>query len=192
MKISQAFSVSKPLPAVWALFQNIPEVATCMPGAELTGDKGGGVYAGRLGIKLGPFNAFFDGEATVTRNAADHTGHVEGKGIDKRGGSRSKLLLDYELTEQDGATHVTINADLQLSGPIAQFGRTGMINETAAVLIGQFVKNVETKLAAMDAEPEATTTHSASRPPQPAPSISAGNMLWLVIKSMFGKLLGRT
>ena len=37
----------------------------------------------------GPFSASFDGEATVTRNDADHSGHVEGRGIDKRGGSRS-------------------------------------------------------------------------------------------------------
>ena len=32
MKISQSFSVSQPLRVVWDLFQNIPEVARCMPG----------------------------------------------------------------------------------------------------------------------------------------------------------------
>lgn len=174
MKISQSFSVAQPLAVVWALFQDMPEVARCMPGAELTEDKGGGLYAGRLGIRLGPFTASFDGEAQVTRNDADHSGHVEGKGIDKRGGSRSRLVMDYRLTEADGVTHVVVDADLQLSGPVAQFGRTGVVNETAAVLIGQFVKNVEAKLAgeAPDADPR---------------QIRAGSVAWKVMKAkLFG------
>ncbi len=192
MKISQSFSVSKPLPAVWELFQDIPQVATCMPGAELTENKGGGIYAGRLGIKLGPFNAFFDGEATVTPKPEDHSGHVEGKGVDKRGGSRSKLLLDYRLAETNGVTTVVIDADLQLSGPIAQFGRTGVINETAAILIGQFVKNVEARLASVESTvgnpvPERPLASQSTQPQ----SINAGTMLWLLLKSYFGKLFGK-
>ena len=189
MKITQSFTVSKPLPVVWDLFQNIPEVATCMPGAELIADKGDGTYAGRLGIKLGPFNAFFDGEATVTQNSADRSGHVEGKGIDKRGGSRSKLVLDYCLVGSAGTTSVTIDADLQLSGPIAQFGRTGVINETASILIGQFVKNVEGKLAAIHVG-AATTPGPAPAMPA-AKSLSATTLLGLLIKSFFSRLFGR-
>lgn len=185
MKISQSFSVSKPLSVVWALFENIPLVAPCMPGAELTEDKGNGVYAGRLGIKLGPFNAYFDGEAVVTQDSTTHSGHVEGKGVDKRGGSRSKLLLDYRMDETDGVTLVTIDADLQLSGPIAQFGRTGIINETAAILIGQFVKNVEARLAAGDNGTDGLDEGTVNAPP----GISAGSVAWKLMKS---KLFGRS
>lgn len=176
MKISQSFTVSQPLAVVWALFQDVPTVARCMPGAELTEDKGNGVYAGRLGIKLGPFAAHFDGEASLAPNEAEHTGRVEGKGLDKRGGSRTKLVMDYRLEEAEDATRVTIDADVQLSGPIAQFGRTGIINETAAVLIGQFVKNVEAQLSGGGTEGSS-----------PA-SISAGSVAWQVMKSkLFGK-----
>jgi uncharacterized protein len=189
MKITQSFKVSKPLPVVWDLFQNIPEVAGCMPGAQLSEDKGDGTYAGRLNAKLGPFNAHFDGEAQVTQNAADRSGHVEGKGTDKRGGSRTKLVLDYRLTEAAGATQVTIDADLQLSGPIAQFGRTGVINETAAILIGQFVRNVETKLAAIHVDPAAATGAAPAAPR--AESLNGMALMWLLFKSFFSRLLGR-
>lgn len=193
MKINQSLSVSKPLAAVWELFQDIPQVATCMPGAELTEDKGGGVYAGRLGIKLGPFNAFFDGEAMVTQNEVEHTGHVEGKGIDKRGGSRSKLLLDYRMSEAGGLTNVIIDADLQLSGPIAQFGRTGVINETATILIGQFVKNVEARLALAGREASSVEIEQPLTSPLPTvQGINAGTMIWLVLKSLFRKLIGKS
>ena len=75
----------------------------------------------------------------------------KGKGTDKRGGSRSKLVLDYRLAEVPGGTRVDVDADIQLVGPIAQFGRTGIVTETANILIRQFVQNVEAKLAAMPA-----------------------------------------
>ena len=90
MKISQSFEVARPLPAVWELFQDVPAVAACMPGAELTENKGDGVYAGRVGIKLGPFGASFEGEAQVTADPASFVGRAEGRGIDKKGGSRSR------------------------------------------------------------------------------------------------------
>jgi carbon-monoxide dehydrogenase small subunit len=175
MKISQSFNVSQPLASVWELFQDVPRVARCMPGAELTEDKGNGVYAGRLGIKLGPFSASFDGEATVSPKPDEFSGHVEGRGIDKRGGSRSKLVMDYRLEPADEGTRVTIDADLQLSGPVAQFGRAGIVNETAAILIGQFVRNVEAQFHGDGAEADAAR-------------ISAGTVAWQLMKS---KLFGR-
>ena len=64
----------------------------------------------------------FEGEASVVADRASHSGRVEGKGVDKRGGSRSRLLLDYRLTEVERQTRVDLSADVTLSGPIAQFG----------------------------------------------------------------------
>jgi carbon-monoxide dehydrogenase small subunit len=125
MKVSQSFKVSKPVPVVWELFCDVPKVARCMPGAELSDDKGGGIYAGRLGIKLGPFSASFDGEAAVTQTA-DYAGHVEGRGIDKRGGSRSKLVMDYRLEPDGDTTRVTIDADVQLSGPVGAMSKPAL------------------------------------------------------------------
>jgi carbon monoxide dehydrogenase subunit G len=188
MQITQSFKVTRPLSAVWALFQDIPEIAKCMPGAELLSDKGDGNFLGRVGIKLGPFNASFEGEAKVTTDPSAHSGHVEGKGLDKRGGSRSKLVMDYKLSEDSGLTTVDIAADLQLSGPIAQFGRTGVITETANVLIGQFVRNVEQKLAPPAPQEQAA---EMSRAPVPANQISVMTLLGALISSFFRRLFGR-
>ncbi|MBD8907847.1 SRPBCC family protein [Methylorubrum zatmanii] len=192
MKITQSFEVPRPLPAVWDLFQDIPTVARCMPGAELTEDRGNGVYAGKVGIKLGPFGASFDGEATVTADPISRSGHAEGRGTDKRGGSRSKLSLDYRLTDLSGrATRVDIDADVQLAGPIAQFGRTGLVNETASVLIGQFVKNVEAQLAAIPAVSDAAGASSpqpaAAAAPTQTTQISVLGLLVRLIASLFRK-----
>lgn len=161
MEIKQSFTVARPLDVVWALFQDVPAVATCMPGAELTADKGGGAYAGKVGIRLGPFNAAFEGEAELTTDPATHSGRLEGRGTDKRGGSRSKLVMAYRMSEAAGGTKVDVDADVQLAGPIAQFGRTGIITETANVLIQQFVQNVEAKLASMPGAPTSNAASSA-------------------------------
>lgn len=172
LEIKQSFTVARPLTEVWTLFQDVPVVAGCMPGAELLADKGSGVYHGRVSMKLGPFSAAFEGDAEVTADAAARTGHVEGKGTDKRGGSRSKLVLDYRLADASGGTRVDIDADIQLVGPIAQVGRTGIVNETANVLIRQFVANVEAKLTAMPVS--AGVQASASAAASVTTSASAG------------------
>jgi carbon-monoxide dehydrogenase small subunit len=217
LEIKQSFTVARPLADVWALFQDIPTVARCMPGAELTEDKGNGLYAGKVAIKLGPFVAAFEGEAQSTVDAAAYSGHVEGRGVDKRGGSRSKLVMDYRLSEADRRTTVDLAADIQLSGPIAQFGRTGIITETATFLIGQFVQNVEARLASAPepSVPAASATHGApassasafSTPASSAPaasvrpapaasappssSISAFTLLRVLIAGFFRRLFGR-
>lgn len=152
MKISNEFTVSKPLATVWDFFQDVPSVAQCLPGAELTADNGDGSYEGKLSIKLGPMAANFEGQATVTPDEATRTGKIEGKGADRRGGSRGQVAVDYALTEADGGTKVSIDADVSLSGAAAQFGRTGLISEMSNRLIGEFVGCVEGKLAATTAE----------------------------------------
>ena len=149
MKISNQFEVKRPVDAVWEMFQDVPSVVHCLPGAELTDDKGEGSYAGKVSVKLGPMSANFEGQATITPDAGAKTGHIDGKGADKAAGSRGRVDVDYSLTAADGGTAVTVNADITLSGAIAQFGRTGLIEEMSKRLIDDFVECLHAK---MDAE----------------------------------------
>lgn len=146
MQIKQSVTVNRPREEVWTLFQDIPAIAACMPGAELTRDNGDGSYAGVVSIKLGPFRAAFEGEVQHQPDPATFSGKAEGRGIDKKGGSRSRMTMNYLLTEKGDATDLAIDADIQLSGPVAQFGRPGIVTETAKLLIQQFVANVEAEL----------------------------------------------
>ncbi|MEX1003952.1 MAG: SRPBCC family protein [Acidimicrobiia bacterium] len=152
MKIENEFTVSQPVSTVWAFFQDVPSVAECLPGAELTEDRGDGTYAGKVSVKLGPMAANFEGAATVTPDEATHSGTIDGKGADRRGGSRGQVKVAYRLEEADGGTKVQIDADVTLSGAAAQFGRTGLISEMSNRLIGDFVSCVEGRLAAESPE----------------------------------------
>ena len=78
MQITHSFDVARPLPAVWDLFQDVPSVAQCLPGATLEESKGGGVYEGKISVKLGPISATFEGEAKISADPANHTALIDG------------------------------------------------------------------------------------------------------------------
>ncbi len=185
MKISHEFSVAQPVDIVWAFFQDVPAVAQCLPGAELTGEPDDGVYAGRVSVKMGPFGASFEGEARITTNPEGRTGHVDGKGVDRRGGSRSKMTLDYRLTESEEGTRVTVEADIVLSGTIAQFGRTGLIQETSNILLREFISCLEKRLAGATPEQEEA---AQVRQIKGLSLVFAGVTAWLkaVLRRLFG------
>jgi carbon monoxide dehydrogenase subunit G len=182
LKITHEFQVHRPASTVWDFFQNVPEVAQCLPGAELQSDEGDGLYKGRMSVKLGALSAAFDGSAKVTADAATHTGTIDGKGSDNRGGSRGAVKVTYRLVPEGNGTKVTVEADVTLSGAAARFGRSGIITEMNNRLIGEFVTCVEAKLAAETheerAEIKAAEVHGLSL-------FWAGLVAW--VKRLFGR-----
>jgi carbon monoxide dehydrogenase subunit G len=148
MNIKQEFVVARPTNVVWDFFQNVPDVAQCLPGANLMGQADDGSYEGNLSVKLGPMAAAFEGTCVVVPDHAALTATIEGKGVDKKGGSRGQVKVVYTITPEGAGSKVLVDADVNLSGPAAQFGRTGLINEMSKRLIGEFVDCLEAKLAA--------------------------------------------
>ncbi|MDH3500546.1 MAG: SRPBCC family protein [Acidimicrobiia bacterium] len=148
MKITEVIRVQRDPDAVWELFNDVPELAHCLPGAELDEVHGDGSYSGKVSVRLGPLTATFEGKATVVSDHATRSGTVDGKGVDRRGGSRGQVKVQYAIEPGDEATLVTVDADVLLSGAAAQFGRTGLIKEMSTRLIDEFVRCVEAKLAA--------------------------------------------
>ncbi len=65
MLIKSDFEVAEPVDKVWQFFENIPQVATCLPGAELTEDLGGEKYKGRVAVRMGPVRLQFAGTADI-------------------------------------------------------------------------------------------------------------------------------
>ena len=148
MKITQEINVGRSASTVFEFFDDVPSVAQCLPGAELTVDNGDGSYEGTVSVKLGPMTSAFEGRAWVTSDSASKTGHIEGKGADKRGGSRGQVKVDYSVVDGNRGSTVTVTADITISGTAAQFGRTGLINLMSQRLIEEFVTCLEAKLGA--------------------------------------------
>ena len=143
MKLHQEFTIARPIDEVWAFFHDVPKVAACLPGAEYIGAKDQGQHLGKVSAKVGPFQASFEGEADVRYDEQKRSVALEGKGVDRKGASRGKMMMSCALQPSGEATGIVVDSDIQLSGTIAQFGRTGLIAEVANVLVADFVHNAE-------------------------------------------------
>ena len=78
MDIREEFTVARPIGEVWTLFLDVPEVARCLPGADVTEDHGDGKYSGTLLAKLGPISSSFEGKATVVADEVEAPVAVKG------------------------------------------------------------------------------------------------------------------
>ena len=179
---SQSFSVSHPVDVVWDFFGNIPEVASCLPGASLAGDPVDGHVEGQIKVKVGPISAEFLGVADVTRNDATRTGTIDGSGKDKRSNSATRGLIGYEVKPgvNPDQTRVNVNIGYSLTGVLAQFSRSGLIQDVAGRLVSAFVQNLEAKLS-----------NKASGGTGTAPVVTeldAGSLIFSVIFSRFKAL----
>lgn len=147
MEVTQRFTVAGAPEQVWAFLSDVRAVAACVPGLELLGEGQDGVYLGRFAVKVGPVSAKVEGEGRLERDDASRSATIEGKGVDKRGGSRVKGLMRYAVVPDGTGSAIEIRADMTLSGPLAQVGRTAIIEDIARALTREFSVNLEERLA---------------------------------------------
>jgi hypothetical protein len=162
MLIKNDFDVAQPIDKVWQFFDNIPQVAACLPGAELTDDLGEDKYLGRVAVRMGPVKLAFAGTAHITeRDEAAKRIVVDAAGADEKGRGQASLIVTATLTSVGRGTKVGVVQDLQLSGAAAQYGR-GMISDVTAVLMRDFSVNLQDRIARAERGETASTASSAA------------------------------
>jgi carbon monoxide dehydrogenase subunit G len=151
MLVSNEFDVAQPVEKVWDFVQEVPNVAACLPGAELTDDLGDDHYAGRVNLRMGPVRLEFAGKAHIVER--DHSGHeivIDASGADRKGRGNVEMRVTARLSAGTGArTRVRVDQDLQISGAAAQYGR-GMITDVTSVLMKQFATNMQGRIEAAE------------------------------------------
>jgi aerobic carbon-monoxide dehydrogenase small subunit len=149
---TQSFTVAHPVDVVWGFFSDIGAVASCLPGASLAGEPVDGHVDGQIKIKVGPISAEFQGVADVTRDGATRTGSIIGAGKDRRSNSTTRGLIGYSVKPGDGPdqTRVDLNIGFTLTGALAQFSRSGLVQDVAGRIIAVFVQNLEARLSHRD------------------------------------------
>ena len=150
MLIENDFDVAQPVDRVWRFFDDIPQVASCLPGAELTEDLGDGKYEGRVTVRMGPVKLRFAGTADITER--DEPGRrivVHASGAEERGRGQATMVVTATLTAAGQGTKVAVGQDLQLAGAAAQYGR-GMIADVSSVLMRDFAANMQDRIIRAD------------------------------------------
>jgi hypothetical protein len=150
MLITNEFEVAEPVEKVWEFFGDIPQVAACLPGAELTEDLGGDKYQGRVAVRMGPVRLRFVGTADITeRDEAARRVVVHAAGADEKGRGQASMVVTATLSRAGRGTRIGVSQDLQLSGAAAQYGR-GMISDVTAVLMRDFSANMQDRITRLD------------------------------------------
>jgi carbon monoxide dehydrogenase subunit G len=150
MLIKSEFEVAQTPDKVWEFFDDIPQVAACLPGAELTDDLGDQKYLGKVGIRMGPVKLQFSGTATIVER--DDPGRrivVDAAGADDKGRGQASMLVTARVIASGRGTKVDVEQDLQLSGAAAQYGR-GMISDVTSILMRDFATNMQIRIDARE------------------------------------------
>ena len=197
MELTNSFKVNLPPEQAWEELMNIPQVAACVPGAELTDSLPDDAFKGKMTLKLGPIALNFQGTVQITeRDDANRTALLLGKGSDAKGRGNASSKTNVRVVASGEGSEVHLDTALQLSGMIAQYGRaSGVINAVSDELISQFAGNLQSRLAntgsaglKAEASEEAVATTTAPAPVES--SIGAGFVVQAMLRWLRG-LFGR-
>ena len=153
--IEREFVIGHPVDALWALFEDVPRVAECLPGVHVESAEADR-FAGRAEIRFGPIAAAFRGEGTREIDAERRTGVVAGHGSDRRGHASLDAELRYVMSGEDASdsgprTRVGLAIRFRIQGGLAQFNRGDLVESFADVMLAEFAGNCERRLAGKQA-----------------------------------------
>jgi carbon monoxide dehydrogenase subunit G len=164
VKLENSFDVPAPPEQAWALLMDVPRIIPCMPGAKLDETVDDENWKATMAVKLGPISLSFN--THVKREEADvaaRCAKLSARAREARGRGNASATIESSLTPQDGGTRIDIVTDLQLTGPVAQYGR-GLVADVSSQLTKQFAECLKSQLAAETPEQAERAVEAQSRP----------------------------
>ncbi|MDO8449946.1 MAG: SRPBCC family protein [Rhodoferax sp.] len=192
--LDKQYPVAAGLDAGWAVLSNMHELATCMPGAQITEDIDATHYKGSVRVKVGPAVAAFAGTIDVlTLDPATRTLKMMGKGADKSGSSASMELTATLVAAENGHSTLQGHAEVIVNGKFAQFGGR-MMTSVSDMILAQFAEVFSQKAQAL----QGAAAPVGGAEPVPAPSapvvakeFNALAFMWAMIRKFFADLFRR-
>jgi carbon monoxide dehydrogenase subunit G len=209
--LDKQYPIASSVEAAWAVLSNMNELATCMPGAQITEEIDATHYKGAVKVKVGPAVAAFAGTIEIlTLDLESRTLKMMGKGADKGGSSASMELTAKLVPAEHGHSTLEGHAEVIVNGKFAQFGGR-MMTSVSDMILAQFAEVFSQKAQVVQAgmtpavgEASASvgdsgtssgdsTAAAASAPVAPivAKEFNALGFAWLMVKNFFSGLFGR-
>lgn len=201
MQLENSFQVPASPAEAWRVLLDVERIAPCVPGAALTGVVDDETFNGTIQVKLGPVSLSFNGSATfVERDDSAFTARLSANGREARNRGAADADVRFALEPNDTGTTVRIHTDLQLSGPVAQYGRSqGIVAGVSEEMISRFAQCLKDNILSAEApaDPTAVIVDSKiSQPSSPAPAAASGlsigfGALARMIRRFFANLFGK-
>ena len=188
--LENEFTVPASTDEVWAFLLDPRRVAPCMPGAELTEVVSDTQYKGKVHIKMGPVSLSFNGDVDITeRDEAGKRMVMKAKGSELKGKGQADAVITSRLERNGAGTKMKISQDINLSGPLAQYGR-GMIQDVSGSLMNEFADRIQADLSRKNGGPA-----PGAAAPKKSNSVSGFKLGWIAFKRgvgrFFKKLFGK-
>lgn len=204
MQLKNEFVVAAGVEETWELLTDLDRIVPCMPGAALTG-RDGQNHLGTVKVKVGPISAHFRGVVRfVEQDDANHKATISARGKDPKGQATAAATIRAWLqSETATSTRVFVETDLDITGRMAQFGRSA-IADVSNRLIGQFTDNLSREVLggsepsttfppADDAQASTSTPFAAATAaPSGAPATDASLDVMSVLVPMVKERHGKT
>ncbi len=150
MRLENAFTVPAAADDAFAVLLDVERVAPCLPGASLAGGDGE-TFDGAMTIRLGPVTTRFEGTVRILEaDRAARRAVLRAEARDARGSGTAAATITTSLRPEGGGTRVDVETDLQVSGPVAQFGR-GVMQDVSGKLMRQFADCLAAEMGAIGA-----------------------------------------
>ena len=164
---------------VWKVMTDPALMVVSVPGAELTETLDERNFKGKIGIKIGPVTAKFNGEASFTKmEESNYQLTLEGKGSDAGGKGGANMTMNILLSEiEGGGTLMKSSMALSITGKLAQFG-SRMIVAVNNKMFDQWAKNFTSLL---DQGSEAAEKMADGD----AQALDGGSLAWTAVKGLF-------
>ena len=92
---------------------DIPRIAPCMPGAELTEVVDPQNYNGKISVRLGPVALAFAGRVEIDNvDEANHCARVKAQGNDAKGRGAANATATFRIEPAGAGSKVLIHTDL--------------------------------------------------------------------------------
>jgi carbon monoxide dehydrogenase subunit G len=214
MRFEGEFSVPGQPRKVLERFAEVERMVKCMPGASIDGRDDDGNYLGGMLVAFGPKKIKFKGKVTASVDLESLTGKLHVRGAaDMRAGARAEVNVVYTVRDDASSSTptsiVALTSEAELGGVLADFGSTGGIAVTQALMdvfaqrcAEEFSKEASVPASGGDPQPSttaaasesSTSTNTASpdraasaRPAseQANEALSANALLWSIIRTKF-------
>ncbi|MBW3536862.1 MAG: SRPBCC family protein [Actinobacteria bacterium] len=175
MQLSNSFRVAVPPEQAWVVLTDVPRIAPCLPGAQLK-EVDGEDYKGVVKVKVGPISAQYAGVARfVEKDESAGRAVLSAEGRDTRGAGNARATITATLAADGGGTQVTVVTDLDVTGRVAQFGRS-VLADVSTKLMEQFAECLSEQLAApQPADSSGNGSDPRATPDPAAEAIGAAN-----------------
>jgi carbon monoxide dehydrogenase subunit G len=190
VKLEKTFPIDAPADAAWSLLQDIPRLAACMPGAQITERIDDRHCKGQVSLRMGPVSATFKGTIEVPSvDASQRQLRIVGKGADTSGTSAASMDLTAAIrATANGKSELVGVSEVTVTGKLASFGGR-LMGQVSDQILKQFGENFAQRVVAQG-QGAAAQQAAAAVAAQPRES-NALAFLWRVVVGFFKSLFGR-